>query len=354
MPTAARIAVLRAGTNDLAVEAVDLPDPVAGQVLVRNLGSGVCHSQLHEIHAQRTETYLLGHESAGIVEAIGPDVAGLAVSDAVSVTWVATPGSGSPWRAGATLDDGEWATTAEMVFTWGTHSLVDQRYAVKIPAASAADVAAVLGCAVMTGAGAVLRTAAVAPGASVAVWGAGGVGLSAIAAARRAQAAVIVAVDVSEEKLALARAFGATHTVNGATTDPAAAIHAVTPNGDEPAGADHVLDCVATPATLDAGLRAVRRGVTGRSRGGQMVVVGVPAEGVGVPARELLIGQKTATASLGARPEAEIPLLAEWAADGDLDLDALVTDRYALDDINRAVADLEAGRIRGRAILTFA
>lgn len=107
--------------------------------------------------------------------------------DAVSVTWVAMPGPGTPWRAGAALKNGEYATTAEMVFTWGTHSLIDQRYAVPIPSSAACHVAAVLGCAVMTGAGAVVRTAELPRGASV-VWGVDGVGLSAVAAARRSRA----------------------------------------------------------------------------------------------------------------------------------------------------------------------
>lgn len=354
MTTQARIAVLRPGTTRLCVEDVDLPAPGPGQVLLRNLGSGVCHSQLHELHADRTETYFLGHESCGIVEAVAPDVAGISVGDAAAVTWVATPGDGSPWRAGATLRSGESATTAEMVFTWGTHSLVDARYVVPIPASTASDVAAVLGCAIMTGAGAVMRTAKVAPGASVVVWGTGGVGLAAVAAARVARAETVIAVDVDDDKLALARGFGATHVVNGSTGDPVAAIHEITARPDAPAGADHVFDCVANPATLQAGLDAVRRGVTGRSRGGELVVVGVPAPDVGVGARELLIGQKTATASLGGRPEVDIPELATWVSRGDMDLDALVTDRYELDDINRAVSDLGQGRIRGRAVVTFA
>lgn len=353
MPTNARVAVLRPGSISLSVEEVKLPDPASGQVLVRNLGSGICYSQLHEMHAERTQTHLLGHESCGIVEATGTDVTDVAVGDAVSVTWVAKPGVGSPWRAGATLPGGEYATTDEMVFTWGTHSLVDARYAVPIPVESASDVAAVLGCAVMTGVGAVMRTAAVPSGASVAVWGAGGVGLSAIVAARLSRAATIVAVDVAQEKLDLARDFGATHVVNATTTDPVAAIHDITARDGLPPGADYVIDCVASEATLEAGLLAARRGVTGRLRGGQLVVVGVPKPGVAVSARELLIGHKTATASLGGRPEVEIPELADWVARGEIDLAALVTDRYELDDINQAVADLAAGHIRGRAILSF-
>lgn len=356
MPTEARAAVLRADTNDLAIETVDLPDPGTGQVLIRNLGAGVCHSQLHEIRAQRDTTYFLGHEACGIVEAVGPGVLSVEPGDAVSVSWVPRPGQGSPWRAGATLRNGEYATTDEMVFTWSTHSLIDQRYAVRISDAVASDAAAVLGCAVLTGASAVVRTAQVPSGASVIVWGAGGVGLSAIAAARRSRARLIVAVDVSPDKLTLARDFGATHTVNAVDGDPLPALLELTSRSDQPAGADFVFDCVAKQSTLDTALSAVRRGVLGSSRGGQLVVVGVPAPGVGVSARDLLIGQKTATASLGVPADIgnEIPMLAQWCDAGDIDLQALVTDRYALQDINRAVADLANGRVRGRAILTFA
>ncbi|MDX1888664.1 zinc-binding dehydrogenase [Mycolicibacterium sp. 050158] len=355
MPTNAQVAVLRAGSDHLSVEDVELPDPGPGQVLVRNLGAGVCHSQLHEIRAQRDQTYLLGHEACGIVVSVGPDVRLVAPGDAVSVSWVPRPGAGTPWRAGAALANGEYASTDEMVFTWGTHSLIDQRYAVRIPPEIASDVAAVLGCAVLTGASAVVRTAKVEPGASVVIWGAGGVGLSAIAAARHAQARPIVAVDVSDEKLSLAYDFGATHTVNAAHTDPVAALLEITAHADGPSGADYVFDCVAQQSTLGTALAAVRRGVLGSSRGGHLVIVGVPAPGVGVSARELLIGQKTVTASLGVPTDigTEIPLLAQWCEGGDIDLQALVTNRYELQDINRAISDLAGGRVRGRAILTF-
>jgi Zn-dependent alcohol dehydrogenase len=355
MPTEARVAVLRAGSDELSVEDVELPDPGPGQVLIRNLGAGICHSQLHEIRASRDQTYFLGHEACGIAEAVGPGVQVVKPGHAVAVSWVPRAGLGTPWRAGAALKNGEYATTDEMVFTWSTHSVIDQSYVVPIPHEVASDAAAVLGCAVLTGASAVARTARVPAGASVAVWGAGGVGLSAIAAARRAQAWPIVAVDVSGEKLSLAVDFGATHTVNASETDPLEALRGITARTPLPAGADYVFDCVATQSTLDTALSAVRRGVLGDSRGGQLVIVGVPAPGVAVSARELLIGQKTATASLGVPHDigSEIPLLAQWCLSGDLDLQALVTDRYELSDINRAVSDLANGRVRGRAILTF-
>lgn len=355
MPSNARVAVLREGSLELVVEDAELPDPGPDQVVVRNLGAGICHSQLHEMRAERSTTYLLGHESCGIVEAVGPGVELVGPGDGVAVTWVPRRDGGQPWRAGVRLRNGEYATTAEMVFTWGTHSLVDKRYVVPLPRGAASDVAAILGCAVMTGAGAVVRTAQVPSGASVAVWGAGGVGLSAIAAAHLAGAAPIIAVDVSDGKLELAQRFGATHAVNTTSADAVAAVRAITSQPDGVAGADHVFDCVANQATLDAALSVARNGVLGASRGGQLVVVGVPAPGLRVDPRDILIGQKTVTASLGgsATPDVDIPLFAEWSARGDLDLTMLVTNRYELDDINRGISDLMGGRIRGRAILTF-
>jgi len=355
LSTNARVAVLRQHSLKLVIEDVELPDPGPDQVTVRNLGAGICHSQLHEMRTERSVTYLLGHESCGIVEAVGPGVSMLSPGDGVAVTWVPRHDGGQPWRAGAELENGEYATTAEMVFTWGTHSLVDQRYVVPIPRGAVSDAAAVLGCAVMTGAGAVVRTAQVPRGASIAIWGAGGVGLSALAAAHLCGATPIIAVDVSDEKLELARRFGATHVVNTASADPVEAVRTITSRPGGVTGADYVLDCVASQATLDSALSAVRSGVLGASQGGKLLVVGVPAPGLRVDPRELLIGQKTVTASLGgsATPDVEIPRFAEWSIRGDLDLEMLVTDRYELDDINRAVADLMGGRIRGRAILTF-
>ncbi|NEW76482.1 zinc-binding dehydrogenase [Streptomyces rhizosphaericus] len=355
MTTTAQLAVLRPDSTEFSIEDVELPDPGPGQVLVRNHGAGICHSQLHEIRAERTRTYLMGHEGCGEVIAVGPDVSLVRPGQSVSVTWVPRPGESTPWRAGVTLPGGEYATTDEMVFTWGTHSLLDQRYVVPIPAAVATDAAAVLGCAVLTGASAVVRAAGVPSGASVVVWGAGGVGLSAMAAARRSGAGPIVAVDLSREKLELARRFGATHVVDVAEPDVLDTVLEVTTRAGRPAGADFVFDCVASEQTLGAALATVRRGELGGSRGGTLVVVGVAKPGVGIPARDLLIGQKTATASLGVPADTgvELPRLAQWCVDGDINLDALVTDRYPLRDINRGIADLAAGRVRGRAVLSF-
>lgn len=355
MPTNARLAVLRQGSLDLVVEDVDLPDPGPDQVLVRNVGAGICHSQLHELRAQRSTTYLLGHEGCGIVEATGSGVTAVAPGDDVAITWVPRRDGGRPWRAGAELRSGEYATTDEMVYTWGTHSLLDQRYVVPLARGYASDVAAILGCAVMTGAGAVVRTAQVQRGASVAIWGAGGVGLSAVAAAHLAGAATVVAIDVSDEKLALARRFGATDVVNTTTMDAVEAVRFLSTNADGVPGADYVFDCVASQATLNDALLATRSGVLGASQGGQLIVVGVPVPGLSLDPRAILIGQKTVTASLGgsAHPDVDIPLFAEWSSRGDLDLEQLVTNRYELNDINRGIQDLVGGRIRGRAIVSF-
>ncbi len=340
---------------NLMVEDVRLPDPTGAQVLVRNIGAGVCHSQLHEMNADRHETFLLGHEACGVIEAAGPDVDLVQPGDAVSVSWVPRHGTIAPQRAGVTLSNGEYASTDEMVFTWATHSLIDQRYTVSIPQVLAGDSAAVLGCAVLTGASAVTQSVQVHAGATVVVWGAGGVGLSAVAAAKQSRASTIIAVDVSAESLQLARRFGATHVVDATTTEPVRAIHQITSAPHRPPGSDFVFDCVGTQSTLTDGLQSARRGVLGAERGGQLIVVGVPKPDAGVPAREILIGQKTVTASLGVAADTgiEIPRLAQWCVDGEVDLDELVTDRYRLDDINAAVSDLRSGHVRGRAILTF-
>jgi Zn-dependent alcohol dehydrogenase len=351
---------------DAALQVVDcrLPDPGAHQVVVRQHASGVCHSQLHTIHSPRSSAQILGHESTGEVVAVGGEVDGLTVGDTVMVTWVpkdrahaARPGSG------VTLDlpDGTRASTRN-VFTWATHTIADEMFVVKVPAGIDLARTAVVGCAVITGAGAVLHTAQVQPGDSVAIFGVGGVGLSAVASARRCGADPIIAVDLLDDKLDFAKRFGATHGINASQVDPVAAIRQLTRREGvydilrEPVGGvDFAFDCIGVPVTMGQIAEAVRPGEFGVSRGGVAVLVGVPMTTLELDVRSLLLGERTFRASLGGScsPAEDLPRFLEWYAQGDLDLDALVTQRYPIDAINEAVADLEHGRIAGRSILVF-
>ena len=224
----------------------------------------------------------------------------------------------------------------------------------------ARDVTAIIGCAVMTGAGAVLNTAKVRPGDSVAVFGVGGVGLSAITAAKVAGAFPLIAVDLDDEKLEFARSFGATHTVNAGTSDAVEAIRALTTkpdrwdfNGKPVAGVDFAFDCIGVPKTMQQIALAARTGAFGREPGGNAILVGVPTTAPDFDYGHLLMSEKRYIGSLGGscEPDRDFPMFLGWYAEGQLKLNEMVTARYRLEDINEAVDDLHHGRIAGRAIL---
>jgi len=359
MSVTSRVAVLPPGTRTLEIVEVELPDPGPHQVIVRQHASGVCHSQLHQIHRDRTEGVILGHEATGVVEAVGSEVTHVAVGDEVLVTWVPREPQAvfrPTVRATLELPDGTSAAS-QNVFTWATHTIADEQYIVKAPPNTPRDLASIIGCAVMTGAGAVIHTANVQPGQSVAVWGVGGVGLSAIAAAAQAGASPVIAVDLDDQKLEMARSFGATEVVNAATSDAVAEVRRLTP-GDRPAdlgGVDWAFDCIGRTISTQQAISSAKAGHVAESPGGAAVIVGIPTEPVQISSLEIVIGEKKLVGSLAGScsPDTDFPLLLSWHDSGALDLGRLVTASYALDDINQAVADLEAGRIAGRAILDF-
>ena len=361
MPTPARVVVVPEGPGPLRIEGVDLPDPGPHQVVVKQFASGVCHSQLHQMHGPRASQQLLGHESTGVVVAAGSEVDHVQEGDRVMVTWVPRDPEATriPDGVSLTLGDGSVASTPGS-FTWADHTIADEQFVVSMPADAPTDVTAIIGCAVMTGAGAVYHTAGVRPGDSVAVFGVGGVGLSAITAAAVVGADPIIAVDLSDEKLDFAKRFGATIGVNASEVDPVARIHELTQHatdrkrdGSPVSGADYAFDCIGLRVTMEQILPAVRGGVLGHSTGGTAVLVGVPQTPVELDARDLLVTEKKYIGSIGGScsPDRDFPMFLRWFNEGDLDLDALVTARYPLDAINDATDALEAGHIAGRSIL---
>jgi Zn-dependent alcohol dehydrogenase len=264
-------------------------------------------------------------------------------------------------RVGLALPDGSRALSPQGVFTWADTTIADERFVVKVAADTPMVEASILGCAAMTGAGAVLNTAGVAQGDSVAVIGAGGVGLSALAAARAVGASPIIAVDVSDEKLELARRFGATDVVNATRGDPVEAVRSLTRRPDEAtyggetvSGVDFAFDCIGTEATMRQAFALARSSLFGGgSGGGTAVVVGAGASSFEVDARDLLVNQKRLIGSLGGSgvPDRDFPRLLDWWRSGHFDLGALVTDRFKLSEVNVAVDALARGAVRGRAVL---
>lgn len=365
MPTAARVAVAPL-VGALYIADVELPDPGPGQVLVRQSASGICHSQLHQIRRPRTQPALLGHESVGEVLGTGAGVDHVTAGDTVLVTWVPrNPQVASAGWAGGVdlaLADGQIATTKD-VFTWSTHTLAHGSLVVKVPPDTARDVTAIIGCAVMTGAGAVLNTAGVQPHQSVAVFGAGGVGLSAVVAAAALGANPIIAVDLDQAKLDFAKRFGATHGIDASRGDSVAQIRSLTAGshagvgfrGLPIEGVDWAFDCIGHPETMRQIIDAVRPGRFGVGRGGTAVLVGVPPGGFEFPALDVLFQEKGFRGSIGGSctPEVDFPRFLTWYGDGRLPLDDLVTARFALDEVNEACAALQGGQIAGRAIFEF-
>ena len=363
MSTRSRAAIFVEPKKPLIVDEVEFPDPGAGQVLVKLFASGVCHSQLHTMgrppRAGRRLPALLGHESTGVVVAKGRDVGHVREGDHVITTWVDRDNATTSLPlVDHTLNDREqyaalWhgREVSHSAATWAEYALASERVVLPMPPDIATDVTSIIGCAVMTGAGAILNTLRVRSGQSVTVFGAGGIGLCAIAAAAVVDAYPIVAVDVSEDKLAFARRFGATHGVNSKSADPVQSIKDLTGGG-----ADFAIDAVGAPQTQEQILRAVRAGYSGMNRGGTALLVGItPPNAKAVLDTGLFVGNRSFTRTSGGdcKPDRDFPIFIRWFREGKLKLDELITNRYKLEQINSAVDDLEHGRILGRGILTF-
>ena len=336
----------------LVVDELELPDPRQDQVRVKLLSSGVCHSQLHQMHNPNTpRPGLLGHEGTGIVTDVGAGVTHLQEGDKCIVTWVPRTQvdrrmMGQP--TGATFR-GEPAMGA--VYTWSKDVLTSGALVVPIPDEHPDDVSCIVGCAVLTGAGAVLNTAKVRPGESVAVFGVGGVGLSAIKAAALVNAYPIIAVDLADEKLEFAKSFGATHTVNaGGNTDPVEEIREITGGG-----VDYAFDAIGVRQTAEQILPATRGGSAGAgNEGGVAVLIGIPPDEMTVDPRLFMMTQRQYRGSLGATyPDTDFPMFLRWHKEGKFPLDQLITRRYKLEDINQACDDLHGGKILGRAIVEY-
>jgi S-(hydroxymethyl)glutathione dehydrogenase/alcohol dehydrogenase len=331
---------------------VQLPDPHGHQVMVRVLATGLCQSQIHWMHQPRQAPMLFGHEGYGVVAAVGPEVVGLREGDYVLVTWVPRrpPDGRLPEVATLELPNGVVARSPN-VYTWSDYCVVDDLY-VKPITGNHGPLMSVIGCAVITGAGAVMDAAQTHPGESVAVFGAGGVGLSAVVAAKVAGAQRIVAVDIDDSKLEFARQFGATDGINSSVHNPAQTIMRWGPLrcGCQP-GVDVAIDCVAIPEVTTQALDTLRAGRLGAERGGRCAVVGIPKKPVGIDTADMMRKQKSLLGVLGGSARQErIDEFIDWARDGILDLETLITDRWRFEEIPLAAEALELGRVKGRAI----
>ncbi len=353
MTTTSRAAFKVTHGQPLAVEEFILQDPQGPEVLVELFASGICHSQLHQIHNPASRNPgTLGHEATGVVTKTGSDVTHVREGDHCMLTWVPrdiTPDSPPPPKTryefrGETYEAGS-------VYTWTEHALVNEQFVLPLDKDVTTAQTAIIGCATVTGVGAVFGTAGVERGQSVAVIGVGGVGINIIAGARIAGANPIIAVDLVDEKLDFARGFGATHTINASEQDAVKAIREVTGGG-----ADFAFDAIGGPVTTPQILEAVRPGRLGTTCGGTAVVVGIATKPVTLPLGAFPMGEKRLIGSLGgsSHPEVDYPQYVDWFRKGELPIDKMVTTVYSsLDDINEGVRALENGEITGRSIMVY-
>jgi S-(hydroxymethyl)glutathione dehydrogenase / alcohol dehydrogenase len=361
-------AVLHTAGDALELLRVTLGDPGPDQVLVRVRATGVCASDLHIVEGRLPKPLPIvpGHEAAGEVVGIGPGVADLRVGARVVLSilprcsacpacrsgrtahcsWgsgLATTGTLDGTSTAWTLPDGAPLHHFNGVSSFSEYVVVPRSGAVEVDPALPYSTAALLGCAVMTGVGAVRNAARVAPGQTVAVIGCGGVGLNVVQGARMAGAARIVAVDVDDAKLALARRVGATDTVDARDLEVPAAVERLVPGG-----VDHAFDAIGRPAALQDAY-AVLAG------GGTAVAVGLYAvdDTITLPAFPL-IGERRIVGTYlgGADPHLDIPLLATDVLTGALRLDELIVER-PFAEVNEAIDDLRHGRSLARQVLTF-
>jgi S-(hydroxymethyl)mycothiol dehydrogenase len=344
----------------VSVETILVPDPGPGEALVRVQACGVCHTDLHYREGAIGDDfpYLLGHEAAGVVGAVGEGVTDVVPGDFVILNWRAVCGRcracrrGQPWycfdthnaRQKMTLKDGTELAPALGIGAFAEKTLVAAGQCTKVPQVRP-EAAGLLGCGLMAGLGAALNTAPVSRGQSVAVIGCGGVGDAAIAGARLAGAARIIAVDIDDRKLALAETFGATHTVNSRDTDPVTAIRELTGGH----GADVVIDAVGRPETYKQAFYA-------RDLAGTVVLVGVPTPDMKLELPLLdVFGRGGALKSSwygDCLPSRDFPMLVDLYRQGRLDLDAFVTETIALDEVEKAFEKMHSGEVL-RSVVVF-
>lgn len=345
IPTTTRAAVLIETGKPLEVMMLTLPALKSGQVMVDMDYAGVCHSQLHEIRGRRGPDrflpHTLGHEGAGTVLACGEGVTKVRRGDKVVVTWIKGEGADVPGTtyesANGTVNSG--AISAFMTVTVTCENRVVPISEIELPIREAA----LLGCAVPTGAGVVINTADVQSGSLVAVFGVGGIGLSAVLAAAMRGAGIIIAVDIVDEKLAAAKRAGATHIINAASEDVLERIREITGGR----GVDTAIEAAGLPQTMETAFASVAYG------GGLCVLAGNVSFGekISLDPFDLIRGRKIVGTWGGETvPDRDIPRYAEMFLAGKLPFDQLVSHEWVLEDINVAFNELEAGRV-SRALI---
>ena len=331
-----------------------VPDPGLGEAVVRIQACGVCHTDLHYREGGINDEFpfLLGHEAAGVVEAVGSDVTSVAPGDFVVLNWRAVCGDCRSCRRGRpqycfathnatqkmTLTDGTPLSPALGIGAFAEKTLVAAGQCTKVNPAARPEAVGLLGCGVMAGLGSAMITGEVGLGDSVAVFGCGGVGCAAIAGAKLAGASTIIAIDLDPRKIALAMEFGATHGVDASTSDVVAAVQALT----DGYGADVCIEAVGNPKVLEQAFYA-------RDLAGTVVQVGVPTPDMRIDLPMIDFfgrGGRLKPSWYGdCLPSRDFPLLVDLYLQGRLDLDRFVSETIGLDDVEEAFHRMERGEV---------
>jgi S-(hydroxymethyl)mycothiol dehydrogenase len=353
--------VARAKGEPVSLETIVVPDPGPGEATVVVQACGVCHTDLHYREGGINDAFpfLLGHEAAGVVEAVGPDVRSVQPGDFVVLNWRAVCGQcracrrGRPWYCfnthnatqKMTLADGTALEAALGIGAFAEKTLVAAGQCTKVDPAARPEAVGLLGCGVMAGLGSAMFTGEVSLGDSVAVFGCGGVGCAAVAGARLAGASTIIAVDLDASKLTLARQFGATHTLDASRENPVEAIRGLTDGN----GADVCIEAVGNPTTMEQAFYA-------RDLAGTLVQVGVPTPDMQIELPMIDFfgrGGRLKPSWYGdCLPERDFPVLVDLYLQGRLDLDRFVSETIPLDGVEEAFARMQRGEVL-RSVVTL-
>lgn len=361
-----KAAVLYSYGEPLKVEDVNLEAPKAGEVKIKIAATGVCHSDLSARNGTLAFPFpcVLGHEASGIVSDVGDGVTKVKEGDHVIVSWI--PSCGECWhcthgepihcqdvheRHGLMRDRTSRLSAGDMPLfhgmdaaTFAEEAVYSESAVIKIDDDVPLEVAALIGCGVSTGVGAVLNAAKVQPGARVAVLGCGGVGINVIQGAKIAGAEMIIAIDMVQSKLDAAKKLGATHVVDAFKESAVSAVRDLTDH----VGVDYSFEVIGNTKTIDQAIEMIRRG-------GYAVLVGVAPFGESVeiqPATMTLTGRSVLGTYFGdVVPETDFPRMVQFWRDGKLDLESLISERGGLEDINSAFEAMEAGRVL-RTVIT--
>ena len=353
--------IARSKGSPVEMTTILVPDPGKGEALVRVKACGVCHTDLHyrEGSINNDFPFLLGHEASGIIESVGEDVTSVQPGDFVILAWRAPCGScrsctrGYPWYCfssrnatqSMTLDDGTPLSPALGIGAFSELTLVDAGQAVKVDSKASPAASGLVGCGIMAGLGAAMNTGGVKKGDSVAVFGCGGVGDAAIAGSKLAGATTIIGVDLDDQKLRWAKEFGATHTVNAASTDPIEKIRELTQGN----GVDVSIEAIGNPKTYEQAFYA-------RDHAGILVLVGVPNPDMKIELPLIDIfgrGGSLKSSWYGdCLPTRDFPMLIDLYLQGRLDLDKFVSETISIDEVETAFHKMEHGEVL-RSVVIF-